>query len=153
MIISPTDFIHLTSLKDLADMQDAENKKKYPTMPDYARVKSKFSESNANNLTAAIMKFLTSSGHHVSRVNTMGVVRNGKYTKGGGTIGASDLSVIMKSFSGKIVAWELEVKHGKDVQSDVQKEYESSVVKAGGIYSIVKTYDEFQIQYQKLMNT
>lgn len=140
------------SLKGLNDLHDQFKRQKYPNMPTYAMVKSKFSDSNANELTKSIMAFLELKGHHVSRVNTMGVVRQGKYTKGGGTLGASDLSVIMRNKNNYVIAWELEIKFGKDRQSDDQKEYQKSVEKAGGLYSIVRTFEEFENQYLAIDN-
>ena len=43
--------------------------------------------------------------------------------------------------NGRFVA--IEVKFGADRQSEVQKEYEQKVKRAGGIYLIVRNFDEF----------
>lgn len=138
------------TLDELNKQQDEFKRLKYPNVPEYALSKTKNKDNGANSLTSSIVKFLELNNHHVSRVNTMGVMKNGKYRKGGGTLGASDLSIIMKGKNG-VIAWEVEVKFGKDKQSDVQKKYQASVERAGGIYSIVSTFDDFQMQYNKLM--
>ncbi len=46
----------------------------------------------------------------------------------------------------------IEVKIGKDRQSDSQKEYQRKVEKAGGIYIIIGTFDEFIKHYAEISN-
>ncbi len=139
---------------ELEKMKTDEFKRTHPNVPDYARPKSKKSKSPAIELANSIQKFLKLKGHHCSVVSTMGVYREGiGHTYGGATKGASDLSIIMKSDKGNVIAWECEIKIGKDIQSDKQKQYAESVMKAGGHYSIVKTYEQFISQYNILMST
>ena len=66
------------------------------------------------------------------------VVGNQKYIKGTGTKGSADLSATIKGRSVKI-----EIKWGKDRQSQEQKEYQKHIESAGGIYYIARTFDEF----------
>jgi hypothetical protein len=40
------------------------------------------------------------------------------------------------------------VKYGRDVQSDAQKQYQEMIEKAGGIYFIAKTFDDFVTWYE-----
>ena len=140
----------LNAQEQLQKMLDDQFVRQHPSVPSYAKPKPKVTKSPANQLTNDIIKFLSLKGHHVSRVNTMGVMRDGKYTRGGGTLGASDLSVIMKNKLGVVIAWELEIKIAKDKLSDVQIKYSESVIKAGGHYSVVKTFDDFFEQYNLL---
>ena len=55
-----------------------------------------------------------------------------------GTKGSADISAVIE---GK--AYKIEIKYGKDRQSDVQKAYEQSITSAGGVYLIVRTMDDF----------
>jgi len=62
----------------------------------------------------------------------------GKWTPGQGTKGTADISATIRGRSVKI-----EVKYGKDRQSDDQKRYQQQIETAGGIYIIVRNMDEF----------
>jgi hypothetical protein len=47
----------------------------------------------------------------------------------------------------------IEIKYGKDRQSDVQKEYQASIERAGGVYIIVRTFYEFVVWYDKFIQS
>jgi len=127
---------------------------KYPSVPYTALAKSKWNDKTANGLTQCIVKFLDMSGHQAERINTMGVYRGpnkvrdvdgsirivgkGRYTKSTGTKGSADISATINGKSVKI-----EVKIGKDRQSDDQKIYQEKIERAGGLYFIAKNFDEF----------
>ena len=126
---------------------------KYPNVPYSIEPETK--ERSANDLTKLIKNFLNWEGWQAERINTMGrmvgktqikhdvvglpqVVGNQKYIKGTGTKGSADLSATIKGRSVKI-----EIKWGKDRQSQEQKEYQKHIESAGGIYYIARTFDEF----------
>lgn len=126
---------------------------KYPNVPYPIEPETK--ERSANDLTKLIKNFLNWEGWQAERINTMGrmvgktqikhdvvglpqVVGNQKYIKGTGTKGSADLSATIKGRSVKI-----EIKWGKDRQSQEQKEYQKHIESAGGIYYIARTFDEF----------
>lgn len=126
----------------------------YPSIPEHAIAKSKFSDSSANGLTKCIVSFLNFSGHFAERINTMGVYRaakkvkdvdgitrtvgKGTYTKSTSTNGSSDISATISGRSVKI-----EVKYGKDRMSEAQKEYAARTAAAGGIYYVARDFDSF----------
>jgi hypothetical protein len=66
----------------------------------------------------------------------------GKWTPGQSTKGTADISSTIRGRSVKI-----EIKYKKDVQSQVQKDYQASIERAGGVYIIVRTFDEFVVWY------
>jgi hypothetical protein len=70
-------------------------------------------------------------------------VGKGKWTKSTSTSGSADISATIKGRSVKI-----EIKYGKDIQSDAQKKYQESIERAGGIYLIVRNFDEFIIWWE-----
>jgi hypothetical protein len=129
-------------------------KEKYLFVPEYALARTKWSDSNTNELTKSIIKFIKYNGYQSERINTMGVYRapknvtdvvgrsrtlgKGKWTKGTGTRGSSDISATIKGRSVKI-----EVKFGKDRQSEYQKAYQRTIEKAGGVYIIAKNMTDF----------
>ena len=140
----------------LIDLETAHLKEKYPSMPEFALAKTKWSDSSANALTKAVTSFINLSGYQAERINTTGMWRQGaklkvgegtrqmpgKWTKGTGTKGSADISSTINGRSVKI-----EVKYGKDKQSEVQKKYQESVEAAGGTYFIARSFDEFMEFY------
>jgi hypothetical protein len=140
-------------------------KAKYPSVPEHGIPIEKWGDGSANDLTKTIIKFLTYIGCQAERINNTGIYRDGKktvtdvigrkrvigsgkWTKGTGTQGTADISATVLGRSVKI-----EVKHGKDRQSQAQKDYESSVTRAGGKYFLAKDFDnfinEFRVWYRQ----
>ena len=132
------------------------------TMPPHCIPKPKFSDSSANNLTKAIIKYIELMGYQAERISNTGryidnkkkfkniqgqtiQVGSGQYIPGTGTNGTADISATIKGKSIKI-----EVKIGKDVQFEAQKEYQRSIEKAGGMYYIAKDIETFYQFYQTL---
>lgn len=115
----------------------------------------------ANGLTKAVLNFLKWNGVFAERTNTMGVYRKAKtftdvcgftrkigkdgYTYSGGTKGSSDIKAYP---NGKI--WAIEIKIGSDKMSENQHLYKAQIEKSGGIYTIVKTFEEFLQQYDEI---
>jgi len=94
--------------------------------------------SKSNLLTKTIINYLKWCGYFAERINTTGIYRNGKYTYSGGTTGSADISAIINGQSVRI-----EVKIGRDKQSEAQKRYEDKVTQAGAQYWLVHDFTEF----------
>jgi len=79
------------------------------------------------------------------RVNSVGIFdeKLGIHRKPVTIKGVADISAII---NGK--AWQIEVKVGRDRQSEHQKNFQQRVEQAGGVYLIVKSFDDFVGQYQ-----
>jgi hypothetical protein len=139
----------------LQELERTDFKSKYPTVPDHAIPVSVWSDSTTNKLTKAVIAFINLSGYQAERINTTGrmidntkivkdvvgfnrTIGSKKWIKGTGTVGSADISSTIHGRSVKI-----EIKFGKDRQSEVQKMYQSHIEKAGGTYVIVKTFDGF----------
>jgi len=112
-------------------------------------------EAGANDLTRLVIDFIIFNDGQAERISSMGryidgtkqvtdcigrkrTIGTGKYVKSTTTNGTADISATIKGRSVKI-----EIKWQKDTQSKDQKAYEASINKAGGIYIIVKTFDDF----------
>ena len=112
-------------------------------------------EAGANDLTRLVIDFIIFNDGQAERISSMGryidgtkqvtdcigrkrTIGTGKYVKSTTTNGTADISATIKGRSVKI-----EIKWKKDTQSKDQKKYEASINKAGGIYIIVKTFDDF----------
>jgi len=126
----------------------ANDIERHPSFPEDYFVKKKWDDKTANGLTKAITSFIQFNGYQAERINTMGVARENKrtdgkvigvtWTKGTTTAGSADISATIRGRSVKI-----EVKVGKDRQSDAQKRYQESIERAGGVYMIARDFDSF----------
>lgn len=153
--------IHIQKLKNLF-IQNAINK--YPNYPmDYIAT-PKYNDTTANGLEKCITDFLNLSGHQAERIKNMGrmldntkvvkdvmgisrTIGSKQYIKGTGTNGTADISATIMGRSVKI-----EVKIGKDRQSQDQIDYQESVTKAGGQYWIAKDFDSFYFLYESFID-
>jgi hypothetical protein len=124
---------------------------------------TKWNDNSANTLTASIEFYINATGNQAERISNQGQYREGKkiqvgtgeiaYTKqlpgkwtpGQGTKGTADISATINGKSVKI-----EVKYGRDVQSDAQKQYQQKIETAKGIYYIARDFDSFVEWYDKI---
>lgn len=140
-----------------------EKKYKNSSVPKHAIPPVKLSESGANELTKAILAYFNDyKGIKANRQSSEGRYLKGQeYTdwmgrkkeeKGfyiprtGSAKGAADITVTLPPMGRRC---EIEVKYKKDVQSDVQKKYQAEIEAMGGIYMIVRTWDDFQEQIRQ----
>ena len=137
----------ITIKEQLQKMLDDQFVRQYPNVPDYARPKPKKGKSPANQLTSDIIKHITLIGGWATRVNTSGRVLNGKYITGTTKLGTPDIIACIPS--GRFVG--IEIKIGKDKQSDAQKLVESQIHKAQGNYFLVHNLDEWLRYYNDLI--
>jgi hypothetical protein len=153
------------SIKVLQDLIWQLECVKYPRMPKEYIPKPTYSDKTANGLTKCIIHFVKANGYQAERISNTGRyidnskvvtdsmgfqkrIGSGQYIKGTGTNGTADISATIKGRSIK-----LEVKIGKDRQSEAQKKYQADIERAGGIYIIVKNFDEFMNFYKKFIET
>ncbi len=151
----------LNPLQSLSELSTSIKRQKYPNVPADSLPLTKYNDKTANGLTRCIIDFLRLNGWQAERINNTGrlVDRRETYTdvlgrsrtiggiewiKGTGTDGTADLSCVI---AGKPV--KIEVKIGRDKQSDKQKQYQASIEKAGGLYFIAKSFDGFYSWYHK----
>jgi hypothetical protein len=152
----------MKALDILKNLKIEEHKKKFPSIPEYAIPKPKYSDATANGLTKCIIDFVNMKGYLAERTNTMGRVIDGrktytdaigqkktigsmKYIPSTGMVGSSDIKVYI---NGKIIAVEVKM---KDKQSDAQKQYQLRIEQAGGQYWIVRNFEEFYNKYINLI--
>ena len=146
-------YVKSEAVKILEQLVLEKQKEKYPSFP-YPD-QPKYSDSTTNGLTKCVVDFVKIKGIHAERVSNQGQYRNnsktvtdcigrkrkignGTWTKGQGINGTADIHSIINS---KPVM--IEIKFGKDFQSKAQKEYQKFIEKSGGIYLVVRTFQEF----------
>lgn len=105
--------------------------------------------TETNALTNQVINYLLYNGHFASRIQSQGQYSptRGRWIKSKVRRGIGD---IIACVNGKF--WMIEIKTGKDRQSDFQKSVEQDVNKAGGVYLIVRTLGDF-IGYYESNNT
>jgi hypothetical protein len=150
------------SLKQLSDLQHAYacSRTKMPT--EYV-VRTKYNDTTANGLTKCVTDYINLIGGQAERISNTGryidesrivtdvlgnrkKIGSGKYIKGTGTNGTADISA---TFKGKSIKIEIKM---KDKQSEVQKEYQQAIERAGGIYFICHNFDEFLEKFNTFAN-
>lgn len=140
-------------LKVAKDLQLQHKRRMYHNNP-YLTTDD-WKDRKANQLTRSITTFLNLIGYQAERISSMGrvidarktytdvlgirkTIGSTKYIPGTTTNGTADISATIEGRSVKI-----EVKIGKDRQSEDQKEYQQSVERAGGVYIIAKDFQSF----------
>ena len=131
-------------------------KNRYPEIPTDLFPYKTIKVNSANELTKAVIKFIRLfGGGKAERISLTGRTINTrktytdilghckqigsiKYIPSAMTKGSADISATIQGKSVKI-----EIKWGNDRQSPAQVKYQSEIEKAGGIYVIVHTYDQF----------
>lgn len=156
-------------LQRLIELAIAENRRKHPNFPDAYRPKPSYTDKTSNGLTKCIIDFLNFSGHQAERISSSGrmidnrkivtdsmgfmkTIGSTKWIPGTSTSGTADISSVVSTPTRPGLSWKIEVKIGKDRQSDKQKQYQARVQAAGGIYTIAKDFTGFLYDYDAIMS-
>ena len=143
----------MTPKQQLQELYQQANREKYPNFPDHLRPVRPIKTTTANGLTRAICDFLNLSGHFATRINNQGTwvkekahVNGGYYRPSTQVKGIADINATV---NGRTLA--IEIKIGKDRQSDAQKQYQQRIERSGGTYWIVNDFDQFYELYTAYM--
>ena len=140
-----------------------DQKLRCPSMPEFALPPANCKETGANDLTRLVVSWINLNGYQSERISTTGrmidrtkistdcmggkrTIGSMEYIPGTSTKGSADISSTIQGLSVKI-----EIKWAKDKQSEHQKTYENAITKAGGIYYICRTFDDFLEWYDNLI--
>lgn len=153
------------AIKELENLEFELQKARYPNCR--YPIKPKHSDANSNGLTKAVISYIKIKGFHAERVNSTGAVKDNRKTstdvlgnirtigsvswiKSSTQKGTSDISATIKGHSIKI-----EIKceaSGDRYQSEAQIEYQRQIEKAGGVYIIVRTFEQFYNWFDSFIN-
>jgi len=150
-----------SAISKLLELKKQHYRTEYPNMPEHTLPTPKYSDKTANGLTKCVIDFITLSGGMAERISNTGryvdgrvkyidvlghtrEFGSGKWIKGSGTLGTADISAVVK---GKTI--KIEIKIGKDRQSEHQKKYQEMIERAGGEYWIVKNFEEFYNRFNQ----
>ena len=149
------------SVRELERLHFEHKRKKHPDMP--FPVRTKFEDMTANGLTRCVIEYLQLHGHQAERINVIGRpidnsrvvtdclgrqrrIGSIKWIPSGSTPGSADVSATIRGRSVKI-----EIKTGRDRQSEHQKKYQKQIEQAGGTYLIVRNFDNFLEQIKNIL--
>lgn len=149
------------TLKELKEIALRENYKDKPDYPEHARYVKPYSDKKANGLTRCIIDYIHFIGGQAERISVTGryvdnskivtdvigrqrKIGSGKWIKSSMTKGSADISAIYQGRTFKI-----EVKIGRDKLSPEQTRYKRNIEKAGGVYIVARTWEQFYNEFQK----
>lgn len=139
------------SVKELERLANEAARIRYPNHPDYAFAPRKFRDDTANSLTSCIVKYITFKNGFASRISNQGTY-NCKLRKYIPSTSRKGLPDIMATYQGKSL--HIEVKIGRDKQSEAQIKIESEVTRSGGLYYLARNFTDFKTWFDSLeMNT
>lgn len=150
----------MQSIQHLKQLHIAKQREKYPNVPEYCIVPYDYKDKKANGLTRCIIDWIKYNGGQAERINTMGrpidkrktvtdvcgfkkQIGSLEWGKSTATRGSADISATINGKSIKI-----EIKIGADRQSECQKQYQMDIERAGGVYYIARSFDEFYQWYK-----
>ena len=137
----------LTALQKLDNLSYQMKLERHPTIPIKAVPRTKYKDSSANELTKCVIDFLRLKGHYATRIQSQGQKRGSIMTYGTTQRGTADVHSCVNG-----IHLSLEIKYGNDKQSDIQKQVQSEVEGSGGIYLLIRTFEQFYKFYCDFQN-
>lgn len=131
-------------LERLANIEDRES---HPSVDPKYLAPRKYRDDTANQLTACIVKYICLCGGFASRVNNTGTYRQklGRFTPSQSKKGLPD---ILATYRGQSLF--VEVKIGRDTQSEHQRRVEQAQEQAGGFYYLARDFETFKKWFDNL---
>ena len=135
------------AVRELERLADAEARRLHPTLDPRFVAPRKYRDDGANSMTKCVVEYIRLNGGFASRISNQGTYNSKlrKYIPGTSRKGLAD---VMATFKG--LSLHIEVKHGRDVQSEAQKRIESEVIRAGGRYYLARNFTDFKIWFDAI---
>lgn len=147
------------AIEKLKSLNLEAKRKKYSQFPNYdlsILTPYQYKQNSANAITRCIIDYIKYLGGQAERISTTGRyideskivtdvvgitkrIGSGRWVPGTGRKGSADISATINGKSVKI-----EVKYGKDKQSEYQKDYQYEIERAGGVYLIARNFDQIK---------
>lgn len=131
------------SVKKLENLAFKAKKEAYPNFP--YPVQPKYRDDSSNELTRCVIDYIRLRGFQAERVNTIGqqiqIGNKKRWVKGSSQTGSADIHATIQGRSVKI-----EIKcaaSGDNLLRDEQKDYQKQIEAAGGVYLVVRCFDDF----------
>jgi len=141
-----TKHVKSEAVKSLEELALRDLKKRYPSFP--YPPKPKFNDKTSNTLTKCIITYTRLRGFFAERVNATGQqIKTGnttRWVKGSSHVGSADVHAVIQ---GRAVM--IEIKIGNDFQSQAQRDYQKKIEQSGGVYLIVRTFQDYYNWFNK----
>jgi hypothetical protein len=149
----------MSAIEHLKALAWKRSREKHPSLPEHARVIHKYKDNTANGLTKCVIDWITFNGYRADRISSAGRYIEGEKIKGvNGNVqlkgsfvpgptrkGYADINATIK---GRSVMIEIKM---KDKMSEAQIKFKEAEERAGGIYIVVHSFEEFLTEYKKIM--
>lgn len=135
------------AVRELESLAMAEAKRKHPTCPHLAP--RTFRDDRANDLTRCVVQYIILKGGFASRINNQGTF-NRKLNKYIPSTSKRGLADVMATYQGKSL--HIEIKIGRDKQSENQLKVEAEVNRSGGHYILARDFESFYNWFNQLNN-
>jgi len=134
-------------IKLLENLADADARTKHPTMRPEHIAPRKYRDENENDLIRCVVQYKRFKGGFASRISNQGTFNKklNKFILGTSQKGLAD---VMATYRGKSL--HIEVKIGRDKQSEAQMKIEKEVTASKGIYFIAHNFTEFKDWFDTL---
>lgn len=135
------------AIRQLEALADEEARRRHPSIDKRYLAPRLFRDDSANDLTKCIVAYITLKGGFASRINTTGVYRSKlkRYTPTAQKKGIAD---VIGTYKGKSL--QIEVKYGRDKQSQDQRRVEQEQRQAGGLYYLARDFTSFKRWFDAL---
>ena len=137
----------LTALQRLDNLSYQSKIEQFPNMPLKAVPRTKHTDGSANDLAKCVIDFVRLKGHYATRIQSQGQKRGNVMTYGTTQKGTADIHACINKTHISI-----EIKYGKDKQSEFQKEVQKEVESSGGIYLLIRNFEQFYKFYCEFQN-
>lgn len=151
------------SLRELERLADEDAMKRNGIPPELL-ARRKYRDDSANELTRAVIAYTRLMGGMAERVANTGrpvdhrrtvtdvlgrqrTIGSVTWIPGTGTNGTADIHAVI---GGRAVM--IEIKHGRDRQSDAQRRYQQTIEAAGGTYLIIRDFEQFMNWHKSQAN-
>ena len=156
MVAKKKQYTKSEAVKNLEQLAFERQQEQHPDFP--YPIKPKYTDATTNALTKCVIDYITLRGFHAERINSTGAIKDKRTTstdvlgnirtvgsvewiKSTTQSGTADISATIQGRSVKI---EIKCKAtGDNYQSEAQKEYQKQIENAGGVYLIVRTFEDF----------
>ncbi len=136
-----------SAILELERLANIEDRALHPSVDSKYLAPRKYRDDTANKLTACIVKYISLCGGFASRVNNTGTYRQklGRFTPSQSKKGLPD---ILATYRGQSLF--IEVKVGRDTQSEHQRRVEQAQEQAGGLYYLARDFEKFKKWFDNL---
>lgn len=148
------------AVKQLEQLADEQARRDHPSMRPEHLAPRRYRDDSANSLTKCVVDFIRLKGGQAERINTTGrlvdktktftdvvgrtrTIGRETWIPTSGQKGSADISA---TIGGRAV--KIEIKAGKDRQSEAQKEYQRQIEAAGGIYLLIRNFEQFKTWFE-----